>query len=668
MLLAGLAALAAIGVADVSAATFRSFSVSRTPIARPMVAPKLQKMAVPRTGKIVKPSANLKKFTPKRRLNIVRGNDLGPQVGRPPGGVKPVDPKPGAIGSLNPTGPTGPTRSTGTKPTGPVVGTPTNPNSPTGPSGRTTDGPTTPPAGTSNPNRPTGPVAGTPTNPTTPGSDVGRPPGRNPPNPTNPDGPRPPRPGGPVIGPGVIIGTGVAPVLPIGPIGPAGAAPASPPPPGAFGPPGGPQGPRGPVAGINIPPANENRFVKNEVVLEVAGSFPPAVMTQLLARHRLARLEQQTLALTGTTMLRVRITDGRPVRDVLRGLAAEMQLLRSGQPNYLFTASQAAPSAGGVVPSVAPSGFAPPPQALPTPTPVAAAAAALLTKGDPAQYTLVKLNLAEAHNLTLGSNVVVAVIDSGIDLGHPELAGVVAGSYDALGTAERPHNHGTAVAGAIAARSRLLGVAPAARILAIRAFSATKSSAEATTFAILKGVEYATAQQARVINMSFAGPYDPGLARHLAAAYAKGAVLIAASGNFGAKSPPQYPASDPYVIAVTATDAEDKLFAAANRGEHVAIAAPGVDILLPGAHANYWMASGTSFAAAHVSGIAALILSRQTGLSPDAVRKILLATARDLGDPGRDPLFGAGLADAHRAVLAIEPATIAAPEANAAAR
>ena len=102
------------------------------------------------------------------------------------------------------------------------------------------------------------------------------------------------------------------------------------------------------------------------------------------------------------------------------------------------------------------------------------------------------------------------MIDSGIDLGHPELAGVVAGSFDALGKAEKPHQHGTAIAGAIAAHARLMGAAPAAQILAIRAFGASGASAEATTMAILKSVEYASVQQARIINMSFAGPADPG--------------------------------------------------------------------------------------------------------------------------------------------------------------
>jgi hypothetical protein len=654
VVLAGAAVLALTSVSDAGAAKFnRSFSVNRAPAMKSTtIAPRnfnTSRMKVsPNTYKYPKgnlvgtakqPKLNVKKLAvPNRKQPGPKGTNTG---------VKPVGP----IGGVKPTGPVG-------------KGDDVKPGGPAGPSGPNTGGVAT------NPN---GPVAGTPTGPG--GNDGGRPPGgRNPDGPkgpSGPGGPGRPRPGGPGIGPGVIIGTGVAigTGVVIGTAPPAGALP--PPPPGGFNPPGGPQGPRGPLTGINVPPANENRFVKNEVVLEFVGNYSPAAIAQLLARHRLQRLDQQNLALTNSIFLRARITDRRPVRTVLRGLASEVTL-RSGQPNYLYALSQQAGPAPMVEPPIAPGAFVPPPDANPQATPVAAAAAPLIAKGDPAQYTLGKLQLAKAHGLSLGQNVLVAVIDSGVDVSHPELAGVIVGTFDALGRTERPHNHGTAVSGAIAARARLLGVAPEARILAIRAFGATKTSAEATTFAILKGIEHATARGARVINMSFAGPFDPGLARHLAAAYARGAVLVAASGNFGPKSPPQYPAADPHVIAVTATDAEDNLFVASNRGNHVAIAAPGVDILVPAPDANYWMASGTSFAAAHVSGVAALILARQPGLSPDAVRQILLATARDLGPPGRDPQFGVGLADAYQAALAGGPRTVATPnivpEANSPAR
>ncbi len=419
-----------------------------------------------------------------------------------------------------------------------------------------------------------------------------------------------------------VIGAGVATGVAIGTLGPAGAA--TPPPSG---------GPPAAGSAITIPPPNENRFVKDEVMLEFAGGLPQPGVAQLLARHGLIQLETQTFTLTNSTFVRARIANRRAVRVALRALVNE-SILRAGQPNFLFRSSQGRETAKV--------------------TPAVATAAAIPAGGDPAQYALAKLRIGEAHTIANGDRVLVAVIDSGIDVNHPELAGAIVGSFDALGKAEKPHLHGTAIAGAIAAHARLMGTAPAAKILAIRAFGAEGSSAEATTMAILKSVEFASVRGARIINMSFAGPSDLGLARLLAAAKARGAVLIAASGNFGPKSPPQYPASDPNVIAVSATDSDDKMFRASNIGPHIAVAAPGVDILLPTPGNDYRLISGTSFSAAYVSGIAALVIQRAPGLTPDAVRKVLESTAKDLGPAGRDSEFGAGLVDAYQAILAVQ--------------
>ena len=270
------------------------------------------------------------------------------------------------------------------------------------------------------------------------------------------------------------------------------------------------------------------------------------------------------------------------------------------------------------------------------------------------QYALAKLNVPQAHRLATGDRVLIAVIDSGIDASHPEIDGFVAASFDALNSKEPPHSHGTAMAGAIVAHARLTGIAPAARILAIRAFGAKNTGAEGTTLTLLRAIDWAVANGARVINMSFAGPSDPEITLALAAAHKKGIVLIAAAGNAGANSPPLFPASDANVIAVTATDAEDKLFKLANRGKHIAVAAPGVQILTPSVNGGYQTSTGTSVAAAQVSGVAALLLQRKRDLTPDALRKILFATATDLGPKGRDEQFGAGLADAFRAVQAID--------------
>ena len=132
-------------------------------------------------------------------------------------------------------------------------------------------------------------------------------------------------------------------------------------------------------------------------------------------------------------------------------------------------------------------------------------------------------------------------------------------------------------------------------------------------------------------------------------------VLIAAAGNAGPKSPPLYPAADPNVIAVTATDVNDKLFGGANRGGYIALAAPGVDILTPAPNAAMQLSTGTSVAAAHVSGIVALLIERKPSLRPDEVRKILTSTARHMGEKPRDNDYGAGLADALDAVSALQP-------------
>jgi hypothetical protein len=447
-----------------------------------------------------------------------------------------------------------------------------------------------------------------------------------------------------VIGPGIVVD----------PIDPDDLDPPPPPPPRQYS--RGAPPSRG--AGISIPPNNEQRFVPDEVLLEFAANYSPQAIAQLLQRHGMVQLEAQAFTLTNSLFVRARITARRSVRATLRRLRSEAAV-RTGQANFIYSASQQAmPSEAG--PAATIQG---PADATPKATPVVAAAGALPGAGDPAQYALAKLRLTEAHRLATGDQVLVAVIDSGIDLGHPELQGVVAGSYDALGRAEPPHVHGTAIAGAISAHARLMGAAPAARLLAIRAFgSSGNDTAEAITSAILKGIEYAVTQNARVINMSFAGPADPAMSRFLADADKRGVVLIAASGNLGPKSAPQYPAADPNVIAVSATDANDKMFKASTIGRHIALTAPGVDILLPAPNADYQLSSGTSFSAAYVSGVAALVLQRAPALKPNAVRAVLQETAKDLGPRGKDRQYGAGLVDAYRAIVKVQPAAGGRPQ------
>ena len=181
-------------------------------------------------------------------------------------------------------------------------------------------------------------------------------------------------------------------------------------------------------------------------------------------------------------------------------------------------------------------------------------------------------------------------------------------------------------------------------------------------------MDYAAAHGAQIVNMSFAGPKDALIERGIAALAAKGIVMVAAAGNAGPKSPPLYPAANPNVIAVSATDAEDKLFTASNRGSYIAVAAPGVDVFLPAPDEKYQITSGTSFSSAYISGLAALVLERNPALKPEELRAILMKTARDLGSPGRDDLFGAGEADAFAAVSAVTAAPVAAASGRACRR
>jgi subtilisin family serine protease len=263
------------------------------------------------------------------------------------------------------------------------------------------------------------------------------------------------------------------------------------------------------------------------------------------------------------------------------------------------------------------------------------------------QYVRDKLQLVKAHRMARGNKISVAIIDSEIDTNHPDLSGAAIEQYDPTGVEHAPHPHGTGIAGAIASQHKLMGVAPESHILAIRVFAGHGASDEASLSNILKGLDWAVRNNVRIINMSFTGPRDARLAHALKVAHDKGVILIAAVGNGGPDSPPLFPAADPHVIAVTATDSNDRLFAGASRGAHVAIAAPGVDVLVPAPNAGYQLTTGTSIAAAHVTGVVALMLERNPNLTSADVRRILSATAKPLGPSAS---FGAGLVDPVRAI------------------
>lgn len=367
--------------------------------------------------------------------------------------------------------------------------------------------------------------------------------------------------------------------------------------------------------GGGVPPQGERRFVPNQVIVEFAANASAQAIGRLTRRYSLTELASQTFPLIGARLSLWRIGGRRSVPRVV-GALLNQGIVAAAQPNYIFALDEEANQTAG------------------------------LAQGDPAQYVLSKLQVEKAQLIATGMNVPVAVIDSEIDASHPDINGSIVKSYDALGDDTAPQLHGTEMAGAIASHGKLLGIAPGARLLAARAFD---NHSTGTSFAIYKCLQWATDNGARVVNMSFAGPADPTLQRMLAAAAAKDIVLVAAAGNDGPSSAPLYPAADPNVIAVTATDVDDHVFKMANRGQYIAVAAPGVEILALAPSDSYQLTTGTSVAAAHVSGIAALLLQRDPSLTPIDVRAILMTTAKPLASGGNAD-FGAGLVNAYRAV------------------
>ncbi len=368
-----------------------------------------------------------------------------------------------------------------------------------------------------------------------------------------------------------------------------------------------------PIGGV--PPKGEKRYRRDEVLFVLKPTSPPEALASVVQAQNLRRIAEAPLQLLRRTVHRYAITDNRSVSQVIATLEADPRV-ESAQPDYVYELTESSSSAAG----------------------------------SQLQYANVKLHVEEAHKSVTGKDVVVALIDSRVDALHEALQHSIKNSYSSVDyPSTEPDAHGTAMAGAIAAHGQTIGTAPQSRLLAVECFSRDKDGhMEGVTFNILKGVDWAHGQSAFIINMSFAGPRDPLLGRLMSAAAKNGVILVAAAGNAGAKSPPLYPGADENALAVTATDSRDRVFKLANRGKYIAVAAPGVDILVLAPGNSTAMTSGTSVAAAHISGLAALAMERAIKIDAAAFRKILKESASKLRAPPNS--VGAGQADALKLV------------------
>lgn len=249
---------------------------------------------------------------------------------------------------------------------------------------------------------------------------------------------------------------------------------------------------------------------------------------------------------------------------------------------------------------------------------------------------------------TSGSGLRVAVVDTGVDYGHPELRGRYAGGYDTANNDSDPfddHGHGTHVAGIVASDLNgggLAGVAPGVQIVAIKALSADGSGYLSD---LVEAIDWGIANNVQVMNFSLGSSYNSQtLANKVAEASSRGMLLIAAAGNTGGGSL-MYPAAYGSVISVAATDSSDRIASFSSLGAEIAAPGVGITSAVPGGGYATW--SGTSMAAPHVTATVALMLAnKQTN-----IRQQLHDTAIDLGPAGRDSYYGYGLVHAKPAAL-----------------
>ena len=263
------------------------------------------------------------------------------------------------------------------------------------------------------------------------------------------------------------------------------------------------------------------------------------------------------------------------------------------------------------------------------------------------QWHLDFLHIQEAHKITKGAGTVVAVVDTGVQI-HPDLEGNVLPGATTNGHSVEDgqvdlSGHGTAMAGLIAAHGRegrgALGIAPEAKILPV----ATKVNDDTIgQKSIAQGIGWSIAHNADVINISSGGNPSVELRAAIESAIEADAVIVAASGNRPNREV-GFPAAYPGVLAVGAVGRDGALAALSVSGEALAITAPGEEIMTTRLAANYGVGSGTSDAAAIVSGAAALVRSRFPELSAKEVVHRLTATAVDKGAPGRDKEYGYGV-------------------------
>lgn len=359
------------------------------------------------------------------------------------------------------------------------------------------------------------------------------------------------------------------------------------------------------AAPIETPPAELPKQLRTrQVVVTLAPATPEQwalLATALAHAHDVQQVGAFPLASIGVQCLVFQVPTDRALEDVIQRLAADPRV-ESVQLNQVF------------------HGLA-------------------TLHNDPyanLQYGAQAIRADRAHPRATGKGVQVAVVDTGVDVEHPDLAGRVIKTANFVDGGEQTFQqdrHGTAVAGVIAARADnavgIFGIAPEAELIAVKAcWHRTPSAPEAlcSSWTLAKAIDFVLHTEARVLNLSLAGPPDALLSRLLSTAVTRGITVSAAVLEDETRWP-GFPASLHAVLATRASNPQGQVQGLPRQHNLPLLVAPGIDIITTTPHQTYDFLSGSSLAAAHVSGVVALLLEHAPQLTPARIQTLLRTAA-----------------------------------------
>lgn len=365
----------------------------------------------------------------------------------------------------------------------------------------------------------------------------------------------------------------------------------------------------------NAPNTNRD-YRNNELLLLYDAKQSASFVEEILQRYRLTQRRSDELSSIRTKMLTV-VTNGQDPKSLVTTINKQEKKVEANLSNLFFTAA--------LTPATSSLG-----------------------------YPLDLTGIAQAQQFTKGAGVKIGMIDTPIDILHRSLDNSKVRRVELISAGNAANQkHGTAIAGVLIGQNPRIGIAPEASLYAVSAFSSdpqNPNDRSSTAGLVAKAIDLCIEEKVDILNLSFAGKSDPLVKKLIQKAVNNNIIVVSSAGNGGPKAEPAYPAAFDNVLAVTAVDEQESIFGRANRGSYIDLAAPGVNIFTTSPAGTFDLATGTSMATAHVTGLIALLLSlNKQGVTPS----LLEQTAIDLGTQGRDNDYGYGLVNVNRALAAL---------------